>query len=158
SDALDAIVDFDAQLRGRGIHLVFVPLPVKPFIYPEEVWPGYPAAAGPAWNRDREAFKSRLTAAGVDVVDVTDDLWQAKAQPGGELFLRLDTHWTPRGLAVVADRLAAHVKPLVPVPSRASFTTRTRSVTNFGDLLRLLDVRPDSGLFPPQTVETVQVF
>jgi hypothetical protein len=157
SDAPDAIVDFERQLRARGIHLVFVPLPVKPFIYPEAVWPGYPAGAGPAWNRDRDAFKTRLAAAGVDVVDVTDDLWRAKAQPGEELFLKLDTHWTPRGLAAVADRLAGHVKSLLPAPARPAFTTRIKSVTNFGDLLRLLDVQPGSGLFPPQTVEIVQV-
>jgi hypothetical protein len=156
-NAPDAIVDFDRRLRARGIHLVFVPLPVKPFLYPEAVWPGYPARAGPAWNRDREAFKARLAEAGVDVVDVTDDLWRAKAQPGGDLFLKLDTHWTPRGLAVVADRLAAHLKSRLPVATPAAFTTRTRAVSNFGDLLRLLDVQPGSGLFSPQTVEIVQV-
>src|SRR5258708_160993 len=55
SNALDVIVDFDRQLRARGIHLVFVPLPVKPSIYPESVWPGYPSSAGSASNRDRAA-------------------------------------------------------------------------------------------------------
>ena len=69
-----------ASFEPLGIHLVFVPIPVKPFIYPEEVWPGYPASAGPAWNRDRDAFKAKLAEAGVDVLDVTDDLWHAKAQ------------------------------------------------------------------------------
>jgi len=68
---------------------VFVPLPVKPSVYPEAVWPGYPPSAGPAWNRDRAAFKARLADGGVDVLDVTDDLWQAKARPGGKLFLNL---------------------------------------------------------------------
>ena len=107
TDAVGAIVNFERQLRASGIHLVFMPLPVKPFIYPEQVWPGYPAAAGPAWNRDRDAFKARLAEAGVDVLDITDDLWNAKAQSEESLFLKLDTHWTPRGLAVAADRLAA---------------------------------------------------
>ena len=96
TDALGAIVDFEHQLRDSGIHLVFVPIPVKPFIYPEQVWPDYPAPAGPAWNRDREPFKAKLAEAGVDVMDVTDDLWNAKAQSGESLFLKLDTHWTPR--------------------------------------------------------------
>ena len=87
TDAVRAIVDFERQLRGAGIHLVFMPLPVKPFIYPEHVWPGYPAAAGPAWNRDRDAFKFKLAAAGVDVLDITDDLWNAKASIEGEPLL-----------------------------------------------------------------------
>ena len=157
TDAAGAIIDFERQLRDAGIHLVFVPLPVKPFIYPEQVWPDYPAAAGPAWNRDRDAFKSRLKAAGVDVVDLTDDLWNAKAQAGESLFLKLDTHWTPRGLAVAADRLAAHLRPYIPEPEHPLFTTRKKRVTNFGDLLRILEIQPSSGLFAPQTVEIVQV-
>jgi len=157
TDALGAIVDFERQLRDCGIHLVFVPIPVKPFIYPEQVWPDYPAAAGPAWNRDRDAFKARLAEAGVDVLDVTDDLWNAKTRSGESLFLKLDTHWTPRGLAVAADRLAAHVKPHLPESARPLFTTRKYRVTNFGDMLRILEIQPASGLFAPQTVEIVQV-
>ncbi len=157
TDALGAIMDFKRQLRDAGIHLVFVPIPVKPSIYPEQVWPDYPAAAGPAWNRDRNAFKAKLAAAGVDVLDVTDDLWNAKARSVESLFLKLDTHWTPRGLAVAADRLAAHLKPHLPGPLQPRFTTRKRRVTNFGDLLRILEIQPSSGLFAPQTVEIVQV-
>lgn len=157
SDAVGAIIDFDRQLRTRGIHLVFMPLPVKPFIYPEKVWPGYPAGAGPAWNRDRTALKTRLAAAGVDVLDVTDDLWQAKAQPGGDLFLKLDTHWTPRGLALVADRLAPSLESLIRGQTKRAFTSRTQGVTNSGDLLRLVEVQHAGELFQPQAVEIVQV-
>jgi hypothetical protein len=158
SDALDVIVDFDRQLRARGIHLVFLPLPVKPSIYPEEVWPGYPLSAGPACNRDRAAFRASLADSGVDVLDVTDDLWQAKARAGGNLFLKLDTHWTPHGLSIVTDRLAEHVKPHLQRRVQLALTTRSQTVTNFGDLLRMLEVQSGSGLFSPQTVEIVQVF
>jgi alginate O-acetyltransferase complex protein AlgJ len=157
SDVLGAIVDFEHQLRALGIHLVFVPIPAKAFIYPEEVWPGYPISAGPAWNRDRAAFTAGLAQAGVDVVDVTDELWRAKAQPGERLFLMLDTHWTPRGLSVVADRLAGHVRSCLDGAVRHAFTTRAERVTNFGDLLRVLELAPESGLFTPQTVEIIQV-
>jgi alginate O-acetyltransferase complex protein AlgJ len=157
SAAVAAIVDFDRRLRSRGIHLVFVPLPVKPFIYPEEVWPAYPVSDGPAWNCDREAFLARLAEAGVDALDVTDDLWKAKTEPGEALFLKLDTHWTPRGLAVVADRLAECVKSHLAIPAPAVYPTRTRSVTNFGDLLHLLEVEHPDDLFEPQTVEIIQV-
>ncbi len=136
---------------------MFVPIPVKPFIYPEQVWPGYPSSAGPAWNRDREPFKAALTQAGVDVLDVTDALWQAKTNPGESLFLKLDTHWTPRGLAIVADIIAARLKQCLPRLAHESFDTRTVSVTNYGDLLRILEVPSNSGLFAPQTVEITQL-
>jgi alginate O-acetyltransferase complex protein AlgJ len=157
ADSIGAIVDFERQLRALDIHLVLVPIPVKPFIYPEEVWPGYPTSAGPAWNCDRDAFKAKLVEAGVDVLDVTDELWRAKMQTGESLFLKLDTHWTPRGLAVVADRLAAHVQRYLPHLALEAFKTRTARVTNHGDLLRILEVQPASGLFQPQTVEITQL-
>jgi hypothetical protein len=157
ADAVAAIVEYDRQLRAAGIHLVFVPIPVKPFIYPEHVWPEYPAASGPAWNRDREAFKTKLAAAGVDALDVTDALWNEKARSSESLYLKLDTHWTPHGLAVAADRLADHVKPLVPAPGQAPFTTRKQRVTSYGDLLRILEIQPATGLFSPETVEITRV-
>ncbi len=157
SDPISAIVDFERQLRALGIHLVFVPIPAKPFIVPEEVWPGYPAAAGPAWNRDREPFKAKLAEAGVDVVDMTDELWRAKGRTGEGPYLKLDTHWTPHGLALAADRLAAHVRPYLDHSVKHAFTTREQQVTNFGDLLRVLELEPSSGLFKPETVAIVQV-
>jgi len=150
SDPVAAIVDYERQLGERGIQLLFVPLPVKPFIYPEKVWPGYPPSAGPAGNRDREAFRSALAGAGVDVLDPTDDLWAAKGE--GALFLKGDTHWTPRGMDLVARRIAERLRPLLGPPSWAPEGV-LRSVRQDGDLLRMIDVLPGSGLFPPQTVE-----
>ena len=58
---------------------------------------------------------------------------------------------------MAADRLAVHVKPRLPEPAQPLFTTRKQRVTNFGDLLRILEIEPSSGLFAPQTVEIVQV-
>ncbi|HLY08576.1 MAG TPA: hypothetical protein VKW04_04620 [Planctomycetota bacterium] len=150
SDPVAAILDYERQLRARGIRLLFVPLPVKPFIYPEKVWPGYPESAGPAGNRDREAFRSALAQGGVDVLDPTDDLWAAKRE--GELFLKGDTHWTPRGMDIVAGRIAERLRPLLGPPA-PGFTSMLRSVRHDGDLLRMIEVLPGSGLFAPQTVE-----
>jgi hypothetical protein len=157
NDPIAAIVDFDRQLRDRGIHLVFVPLPVKPFVYPERVWSDYPVSAGPAWNRDRGAFIERLTRAGVDVLDVTDALWEAKDSSGEDLFLKLDTHWTPRGVGVAADQIARHVETRLRGAQRISLTTRIRHVTNFGDMLQILEIDPSRGVFTPQAVDIVQI-
>ena len=148
-DPVEVISDYARRLRARGIRLVFVPVPVKPFIYPEKVWPGYPPEAGPAWNRDRKAFLARLSDSGVEAIDLADDLWGAKGR--GELYLRLDTHWSPLGLAVAADRLAAGLAPPEAVRPRPR-PAQPRSVTHDGDLLRMIDLGPGSGLFSPQTV------
>jgi hypothetical protein len=37
ADPIPAIVDFDRQLTARGFALVFMPVPVRPLIYPESV-------------------------------------------------------------------------------------------------------------------------
>ena len=148
-----AIVDTGRQLRARGIPLLFIPIPAKPFVYPERVWPGYPAEAGPAWNRDRGRFLSALSGSGVDVLDVTDDLWRAKAE--GEVFLRLDTHWSPLGLRVAADRIAGRLRTIAGVSGLAG-PSRTVPVTNGGDLLRMLDLLPEHSPFALQTIEIVR--
>lgn len=150
SDPVAAIVNYHRQLAARGIRLVFVPLPSKPAVYPEKVWAGYPVGAGPACNRDREAFAARLAATGVDVIDPTDDLWKAKGE--GELFLRLDTHWTPRGMEIVAGRIAERVRSIVG-PPRETYASARRAVRHDGDLMRMIEVLPGSGLFPAQEVE-----
>jgi hypothetical protein len=154
SDPVAAIVDYHRQLKDRGIHLLFVPLPVKPFVYPEKLWPGYPASGRAACNVDREAFEKSLDRAGVDVFDATDDLWNAKDR--GELFLKGDTHWTPRGMEIVAGRIAERLRPIVGPPTRTYGTTR-KTVSHDGDLLRMLEVPPDSGLFLKQSIEISEV-
>jgi hypothetical protein len=154
SDPVAAISDFGRQLGARGIRLVFVPLPAKPFIYPEKVWPGYPPEAGPAGNRDRGPFRAKLEAAGVPVLDLTEDLWRGKGR--GELYLKRDTHWTPMGLGIAADRIAAYVSPIAG-PGRESYPSERRTATHAGDLMRMIDLLPGAGLFPPETVPIVQI-
>jgi hypothetical protein len=150
SDRVGVIARYGQELRARGIHLVFVPVPIKTFIYPEKVWPGYPVLSGPAGNVDREAFFVNLRAAGVDVLDLAGALWKAKRE--GEVFLKLDTHWTPRGLGVAADLIAAHVRPLAG-PGRVECPSETRIVTHGGDLLRMIDLPPEGACFPLESVE-----
>ena len=84
TDAVGAIVDFDRQLRGRGIHSRFHASSCEAVHLSGAGVARLPRAAGPAWNRDRDAFKAKLAEAGVDVLDVTDDLWNAKTSIGRE--------------------------------------------------------------------------
>jgi alginate O-acetyltransferase complex protein AlgJ len=108
-DPLNAIVDFRGQLALRGIKLLVVPVPLKQVIHPEGLWTGYPAEAGPAWSPDYRRWCRRLDAAGVEWLDLTDTFWKAKA--GGDVFLPLDTHWSPYGMRVAAEAIASRVRP-----------------------------------------------
>lgn len=154
SDPGSAIADYHRQLQARGIRLVFVPLPAKPSIYPEKVWPGYPLSSGPAPNRDEASLMKTLEAAGVDVLEVTGALWEAKDRE--EIYLRRDTHWTPRGVEIVARKLAEHLRPLLG-PPQAAYGSTLRSVSHDGDLLRMIELLPESRLRELQTVTIRQI-
>ena len=157
TDPVQAIVDFDRQLRSTGIHLIFMPLPLKPFIYPEQVWSDYPAPAGPAWNRDRAPSKTSSRRPG-SMFWISRTIFGTPSRSGPRAFF---SSWTRTGrlsgLGVAADRLARHVSPFLPEPGNLHFETRKLSVTNYGDLLRILEIEPSSGVFTPQTVEIDQI-
>ena len=155
SDPVAVIIDYQQQLSERGIHLMVAPIPVKPVIYPEKVWPGYSTAAGPAHNRDYSQFLQRLRAAKVEVIDLTDDLWQAKSK--AQLFLKQDTHWSPAGLAVVVQSLTAKLKAWLPAASGIVLESRKLSISNFGDLLTMLESEPKGNPFPKESVEITPI-
>lgn len=153
--SLKPILEFDQQCRDHGIHLVVVPVPVGPVLYPEQIWRGYPVGAGPAWNADYHLWRRRLAEASIDVVDVTDDLWQARGH-GPEPWLKNNTHWSPRGVEIAADRIARRVHPYVKEP-HISLTTRTIMHRIVSDLAPMLDLLWP-GRFPPIPCELTQVF
>jgi hypothetical protein len=157
TDPIAVLADLHEQFRERGIHLVVVPIPVAPVIYPEKLWPGYPLEAGPAWNPDYGLWKKHLADAGVDLLDLGDALWDAKATAKAPLFLKTDTHWSPEGMAVAADRIAAHVKPLLNGFEPRSFAARNVPSGTAGELERMLDLPPGWSPFSPLEFEITEV-
>lgn len=153
--SIPPIIEFDRQLRDHGIHLIVVPVPVGPVLYPEQLWAAYPADLGPAWNEDYLDWRRRLAQAGVDVMDVTADLWRVKAQ-GPRPWLPNNTHWSPRGVAIAAGRIAEHVRPHLRGERRVSLMTRTLSHPIRSDLAPLLDL-PRGQRFPPIECALTQV-
>src|SRR5436190_18042487 len=69
ADPIPAIVDFQEQLKTRGIHLLVVPVPPKAAIYPEKILSRFDVRtddSAPLLHRFYEA----LGAAGVEVLDL----------------------------------------------------------------------------------------
>ncbi len=145
--SLPQIIAFDRHVRGHGFHLVVVPVPVGPVLYPEKIWPAYPVAAGPAWNADYVFWRDRLVQAGVDLVDVTDDLWRAKGA-GPEPWLANNTHWSPRGVEIAAARIADRVRPHLGLITPIKLERRVTTYAIKSDLAPMLDV-PDGRCFAP---------
>lgn len=146
-DSLSSIVTYERQARAAGIHLLVLPVPLAPVLYPEKIWSGYPATAGPAWNDDFRVWKTRLLTAGVDVVDVTEDLWKARNDPESP-WVRHNTHWAPRGAALTAHKLAERIRPWLGAYTPHPYTSRNVPCDAASDLARSLDL-PGPDLFPP---------
>jgi hypothetical protein len=151
-DPLPAIVKFHRELQAQGVDLVLAPVPVKASIYPEKLAGRH---ARPVLNAGYADFLRRLEAEGVAVVELTAALWERKEEG---LFLPLDSHWTPRGMAVFADALAGELRRRFPYLEGAAtaYATSAREVENYGDTFDLLRL-PASHPFAKTrvTIETV---
>lgn len=133
--------------RARGVELLVVYLPSKARVEAEHLGgarvPGEVVAVG-------HAFVQALSAAGVEVVDVEPALVEARR--GGDVFLRTDTHWTPRGAEAAARAVRARVDE-----SGADWLGTAQVVvgagapsSHEGDLLRYLPLGPlQARLGPP---------
>lgn len=153
---LVAIRDVDRQLKARGIHLVVVPVPGKPTIYPEKL------AGGPvdSIHSPTLMFLDSLRSSGVDAVDLVTPLRTAKHAVGADLYLRRDTHWSPAGVAVAAEVIANHLLTLEPVSRRrdtARYGSREASIERWGDICEMSALPRRREIWTTETVSASQV-
>jgi SGNH hydrolase-like domain, acetyltransferase AlgX len=154
-DPLKAIVEFRDQLKSRGIHLIIMPIPVKPMIEPELLSASYGASSSlPIQNPSYRAFLESLDAAQVDYLDVSGSLAESKRLTGLSQYLRTDTHWTPQAMqhavALLAEKLHAAGLPRTSEPMRLSRVRQT--IKGLGDIVAMLRLPPTSRLYPEEAV------
>ena len=150
ADPRPAVVRFHEDCRAAGVHLVFVPVPVKEMI--ESRRSG--GAGGVLNNRDYAKFVSDLRASGVDVFD--SFIPTKRSEDDEPRYLRTDTHWTPAWMEAVARQLVGHVQGKVefgPAPAGWETKAEAASVAHVGDLVETLKLHPRQKLFPAQSVE-----
>ncbi len=165
-DPRPAVIDFNRQLRDRGITLIVVPVPVKPSIQPEKfsgrfqrIEPaGEAARIRPLQNVSYRRFLADLSAAGVNVFDPSDLLAERLPAPQ---YLAADTHWRPEAMEAVAAALAARIAQIAganfPAGSAAGLRRRPVRISGRGDLALMLDLPPGQTRFPPEPVTIQQV-
>jgi SGNH hydrolase-like domain, acetyltransferase AlgX len=138
ADPIPAILDFQAQLRRRGIELLLVPVPPKAAVYPEKIVPGYSAASDdptPYLHR----FYEELRRDGIEVLDLAPVFSKSRENARGALFCKTDTHWSGAGCVMAAEAIAAKVREKIPLASRAEkYAGDWEQVQFIGDLVRLL--------------------
>lgn len=135
------------RLAERNIQLVLAIVPAKARLYPEYFGEVTPAALhGDLYQR----FQARAQQAGLLAPDLLVPLQRAKQD--GEVFLRTDTHWTPRGAEAVARRLGASIRREAPLQAEPqAFVTETIASEAYkGDLTSFLPLDPlFAELLPP---------
>ncbi len=160
---LPVIVEFKKELDAHGVDFLFVPVPTKVEIFPDEVDPKFSSLVGQVVNPYSRKLLQSLAREGVEVVDLLTPFLAARARgdKGEEpLYQHQDTHWTDRGLRLAADALAQRIKryPWYPALSQhaQSFGVRETTFTRFGDLYSRL---PPTGKqrYEPETLIAHQV-
>jgi hypothetical protein len=135
---LPIILEFKKELDRQGVDFLFVPVPTKEEVYPEELGPEFKTYAGQIVNPFFRKFLLSLTREGIEVVDLLPSFLAAKAGAGEPLFQHQDTHWSDRGLRLAADQLATRVKGYGWYGGLAkhaqTFGQRQTSFVRFGDL------------------------
>jgi alginate O-acetyltransferase complex protein AlgJ len=150
ADPIPAMVDFQKQLKARGIDLLVVPVPPKAAVYPEKILPGFSVRtddAAPLLHR----FYEELRAARIDVLDLTPLFLQNRDDSRGGVFCKTDSHWSGLGCTLAAQAIAESVRAkLTAPPSRREFVSEWKESQVTGDLVSLLP--PDSTKPGPEKI------
>jgi hypothetical protein len=154
-DPLKAIVQFRDQLKSRGIHLVIMPIPVKPMIEPEFLSPSYrPPLPIPLQNPSYGAFLTSLEKVQIDYLDISHSFAEKKRSTGRSQFLRTDTHWTPEAMqhavALLAEKLRA--VGLAGAAEPIELDRSSQIIHGLGDIVAMLKLPATSRLYPRETV------
>jgi hypothetical protein len=152
-----AIVRFRDQLKERHIQLLVMPVPGKPGIYPDKLT----ARVGP--NREIQSPTQQLLTDlrrhEIETVDLFGLFREARASsPAAPLYLARDTHWTPRGAGLAAQRVAQRLAELgwAP-PPRVTFHVQSQPAVRWGDIAEMTQIPGLAQKLGPEPVECQQV-
>ncbi len=155
-DPRPAVVEFSRALARRGIRLVLFPVPDKAALQPHELHGRGGARVPAVSNLDYRRFVVEMRASGVLVFDPSPSEVVAGTPAR---FLAQDTHWTPAWMEEVAGQLARFVRHQVPLPPVAAPAWKVvpQTVSRVGDIVDMLKLPEDQGVFAPATVTVNQV-
>jgi SGNH hydrolase-like domain, acetyltransferase AlgX len=133
ADPIPAIVDFQEQLKKRGIDLLLMPVPPKAAIYPEKILPDidlHGETAAPYLAQ----FYDELRKRGINVVDLAPVFLQNRAGEHGPVFCKTDSHWSGFGCVLAAQTIKEKIREKVAGQPRKNYAAEWKEVTIKGDL------------------------
>ena len=138
ADPFPAIIDFNKQLKERGIQLLVVPVPSKAAIYPEKILSDL-SPSGEDATTPVSSFYDALRANGIDVLDLAPRYVEYRAREHEELFCKTDTHWSGIGCVLAARAIAERLRPnLAGLPTENDYASDWIDISLDGDLGGLL--------------------
>jgi hypothetical protein len=155
-DPATAIRSFRDQLAERGIQLLVVPVPGKATIYPDRVTERAEDLAT-APNAHTRRLVQELGDEGIEVLDLTDTFRSALAEQR-DLYLVRDTHWSPHGVRVAAQAIAARLLDLGWVLRGATeYQLEPMTIERRGDLVEMMQSPPLERLLGTENVQAARV-
>lgn len=137
---VDAIVDFNKQLKGRGITLVVLPVPIKPSVHGEKLGADNIAPVNRSWSE----LTRKLSQNGVRYLDIRDNLLRYKEE-SGSAYLQYDTHWLPGAMEDAAKYVADYlVKNNIVARGGEIFKKISETHAGTGDIAKMLTLPKDS--------------
>lgn len=156
--AFAAILSFHKQLASRGTHLIVIPVPGKPSVYPDRV--SRRADGGMMFSHTGRLIE-QLRAAGVETSDVLSTLEHWRTSDGAAAppyYLVRDTHWTGDTARKAAEAVAANVRARGWFAGGSTeYKTKSLWIHRRGDVIRMIDVPRLEETFPPEQVRCEQV-
>ncbi|MCU0660837.1 MAG: hypothetical protein MUC50_00755 [Myxococcota bacterium] len=158
-DPVSIVEDFRDQLARFGAHLLVVPVPTKPSIYPDKLSPLCEAQAEVAQNTSR--FIAELERRGLDVLDLRPSLQAARAQAEPQpIYMLTDTHWNRLGLLAAAKAVAQRIRSLPGLELQGAadrYATKRVTVSRQGDIATMTQIPYIEKLVEAEAVEVDQV-
>lgn len=152
----DRLLALASTLKADDKSLMVVVVPGRVSLYPEQIRDGrYP---GPVRAKGEAEKVAALTAAGIEVMEMTDALWEFRDKE--QIFFAQDSHWTPEAMKAVA--LAVNKRVREKFPRLVSNETPIINATiiehaDAGDLSRALDPLNARGLMGEEVAEMISI-
>ncbi len=155
AEVVSAVLSFRDALAARDIRLLVVPAPGKPGVYPDRITARAGTLDDPVSGHARSTIV-QLEEAGVEVVDLFALFDENRAMT--TLYLQQDTHWSPDGMQLAAQAVAAKLLALGwTTRGPVEYALKPVTIERHGDVLRMARSPQITGLFPPERVECSQV-
>jgi hypothetical protein len=153
--ATESLVLLAEKLKSAGVPLLVIAMPAKAALYPANILSAeYNTPVHPPGQKAR---LERLRAAGIEVLDPSQALWDRLIRAGA--YFQNDIHWTPETMKEVAGLAAKQIRKNWPVLHQADTPLINATIldrTDPGDLAQTLLPFSES-LFGMESAQLVSI-